>query len=287
MSEASNDEVRIRRFLLEDLDEEERERVEELFLTDSDTRDSVLLAEDELIEEYLEGSLQGADRERFRELFVATPQLRRKVRIAQSFRNLTKAEGSPLPTVAESSTQDRVIPLLSKPFQSWTRRNLLMYASAAAAILVVVTVGVFWYADYRREQARRLTVERELAELNDPSRRPELPSDQVLAVVLSPVSARSTGRSITPPATDGLLELSLLPEIAKAETYTVLIQRAGSDLEFSISNLRLEDRPAGKVIRVRIPTRLLTRGLYSLRLNGVSADGRVVETNEYSFEVFR
>lgn len=287
MSEASNDKVRIRRFLLEDLDEEERERVEELFLTDSDTRDLVLMAEDELIEEYLEGSLQGVDREKFRGVFVATPQLRRKVRIAQSLRSLTKADGSHLPTVAESSTQDRITPLLSKPFKSWTRRNLLVYASAAAAILVVLTVGVFWYADYRREQARRLTVERELAELNDPSRRSELPSDQVLSVVLSPVSARSTGSSITPRATDGILELLLLPEIAKAETYSVLIQRAGSDDEFAVPNLRLEDLPAGKAIRVRIPTRLLNRGLYRLRLNGVTPDGREVEINEYSFEVFR
>ena len=287
MSETSNDEVRIRRFLLEDLDEEERERVEELFLTDSETRDSLLMAEDELIEEYLEGSLQGVDREKFRGVFAATPQLRRKVRIAQSLRSLTKADGSHLPTVAESSTQDRVTPLLSKPFKSWTWRNLLVYASAAAAIMVVLTVGVLWYADYRREQARRLTVERELAELNDPSRRSELPSDQVLSVVLSPVSARSTGSSITPRATDGILELLLLPEIAKAETYSVLIQRAGSDDEFAVPNLRLEDLSAGKAIRVRIPIRLLTRGLYSLRLNGVTPDGRLVETNEYSFEVFR
>jgi hypothetical protein len=285
MSEASNDEVRIRRFLLEDLDEEERARIEELFLTDSDTRDSVLLAEDELIEEYLEGSLQGADREKFRGVFVATPQLRRKVRIAQSLRRLTKADDSHLPTVAESSTQDRVTPLLSKPFKSWRRRNLLVYASAAAAILVVFTVGVFWYADYRREQARRLTVERELTELNDQSRRSELPSDQVLSLVLSPVSARSTGTSIRPRATDAVLELSLLPDVAKAETYTVLIQT--SDDEFAVPNLRLEDLTVGKVIRVRIPTRLLNRGLYRLRLNGVTPDGRVVETNEYDFEVFR
>jgi hypothetical protein len=287
MSEASNDEVRIRRFLLEDLDEEERERVEELFLTDSDTRDSVLLAEDELIEEYLEGSLQGADREKFRGVFVATPQLRRKVRIAQSLRSLTKADGSHLPAVAESSTQDRVTPLLSKPFKSWRRRNPLVYASIAAAILVVLTVGMFWYADYRREQARRLTIERELAELNDPSRRSELPSGQVLSVVLSPVSARSTGSSITPRATDAILELSLLPEIAKAETYAVLIQRVGSDDKFAVRNLRLEDLPAGKAIRVRIHTRLLNRGLYRLQLTGVTPDGRVVETNEYSFELFR
>lgn len=287
MSEASNDEVRIRRFLLEDLDEEERERVEELFLTDSDTRDSLLLAEDELIEEYLEGSLQGVDREKFREVFVTTPQLRRKVRIARSLSSLTKADDSPLLTVAASRMQDRATPVFSKPFKFLRRRSLLVYAPAAAAILVVFTIGVFWYADYRREQTRRLTVERELAKLNDPSRRPELPADQILGVVLSPVSVRSSGSSITLSATDAILELSLLPEIAKAETYTLFIQRAGSDEEFAVPNLRLENLPAGKAIRLRIPTRLLTRGLYRLRLNGVSPDGRVLETNDYSFEVFR
>jgi len=286
MSEVSNDEVRIRRFLLEELDEEERERVEELFLTDTDTRDSVSMVEDELIEEYLEGSLQGVDREKFRGVFVATPQLRRKVRMAQSLRRFTRPDESHLPTVVESSTRDRVTQVPAQPFNFWTWRNLFVYASAATAI-VVLAVGVYWYANYRREQTRRLTVERELAELNDPSRRSSLPSNQVLAVVLSPVSARSTGSSITPRATDAVLELSLLPEIAKTESYNVLIQRAGSDDEFAVRNLRLEDLPAGKAIRVRIPASLLLRGLYRLQLNGVTPDGRVVETNEYSFEVFR
>lgn len=285
MNEPSNDEARIRRFLLEDLDEEERERVEELFLTDSDTRDALLLAEDELIEEYLDGSLQGVDREKFRKVFVATPQLRRKVRIARSLSNLTRAEHSPQPTLVPSPTQDQGS-FFSKMLKYRGRGNLLAYASAAA-MLIVLTVGVFWYAEFRREQNRRLTVERELAALNDPLRRPELPADQVLPLVLSPVSVRSSGSRIRLPATDAYLELSLLPEIARAETYNVLIQRVGLGDEFAVPNLRLEDQPAGKVIRVRIPTRLLNPGLYRLRLHGVMLDGRAVETNEFSFEVFR
>lgn len=287
MSEASNDEVRVRRFLLEDLDEEERERIEELFLTDSDTRDSVLLAEDELIEEFLEGSLPEVDSEKFREVFAATPQLRRKVRIARSLRSLKPADDSPLPSVPPSRTQDRATSLISKLIEFWRTRSLLVYAPAAAAILVVLTVGVFWYTDYRREQTRRLTVEHELAELNGSSRRPELPADQVLPVVLSPVSVRSSGSKITLPVNDAILELSLLPERPIAESYTVLIRKTVSGDEFAIANLHLEDRPAGKAIRVRIPTHLLARGLYRVRLNGVASDGRVVETNDYDLEVFR
>ena len=56
----------LREFLLDQLDDSKREQIENLFLTDPQLRDRLLFAEQDLIEDYLEGSLTNADKERFK-----------------------------------------------------------------------------------------------------------------------------------------------------------------------------------------------------------------------------
>src|SRR5437588_796289 len=89
MQEANKDEALIRRFLLDELTEDERQQIEELFITDGDYRERVLIAEDDLIEDYLEGALSAAERERFLSHYLITPQQRRKLRIAKSIKKYT------------------------------------------------------------------------------------------------------------------------------------------------------------------------------------------------------
>lgn len=67
----------LRQFLLGTITDEERERIECLFLTDSPTRERLLAAEEALIEDYLEGSLTIAERDSFLWQYRDTVQQRR------------------------------------------------------------------------------------------------------------------------------------------------------------------------------------------------------------------
>ena len=57
MKEESITDALLREFLLGKINDEERERIEDLFLTDSQTKERVLALEQDLIEDYLENSL--------------------------------------------------------------------------------------------------------------------------------------------------------------------------------------------------------------------------------------
>jgi hypothetical protein len=57
--------VEITRFLLGDVDDEERQRLESFFISDPESREKILIVEDDLIDGYLEDSLPASDRDKF------------------------------------------------------------------------------------------------------------------------------------------------------------------------------------------------------------------------------
>src|SRR3954453_8967379 len=85
----------MRQFLLGDLTEEKREEVEQLVLSESDTREKLSMAEDDLIEDYLEGSLTEEDSQKFLNQFLAIPHQRNKLRVAKSLRRVAREDLRP------------------------------------------------------------------------------------------------------------------------------------------------------------------------------------------------
>ena len=94
MGEVTTEDLRMRRFLLGELDERDREELEQRVLTEAGIRDKLLMAEDDLIEEYLEGFLKGEEREKFLRQFLSIPHQRDKLRIAKSLRRFSRDEAN-------------------------------------------------------------------------------------------------------------------------------------------------------------------------------------------------
>src|SRR5262249_19221076 len=95
-----------RSFLLGDVEASQRERIERLFLTDPEIRETILIVEDGLLEDYLEGNLPVADMQKFLERYATNSIERRKLRIAQSLRE--HALANPPPTPSHVSAFDKV-----------------------------------------------------------------------------------------------------------------------------------------------------------------------------------
>jgi hypothetical protein len=308
MAEITTEDLRMRRFLLGELGEEEREELEQLVLAEDETRDRLLMAEDDLIEEYLEGSLQGDEREKFLLQFLSIPHQRDKLRVAKSLRRFARDEGNidtvPIqPRVSSEANIDTepieprhlseadidTVPIepqhLPKPPVLSFYRNPLVYAPAAAILLVAIMLGAAWYVQYTSNKTRRQEIERELAQFNS-SRDPNLPADQISSLIVLPFSPRSVVASSSSNFERQILELWLIPATRQNERYDALLQKVGSEDRFRIPNLQLQDRvPGEKAVRLRIPTHLLSPGTYRVQLSELSPKGTVANTSEYNFEI--
>jgi hypothetical protein len=84
----------IRRYLLGDVSEEDRARVEERFFADDDFYQSLLVAEDDLIYDYLRGAMGREDRRLMEEQINASPRRHQKVELVKGLMQAASAEES-------------------------------------------------------------------------------------------------------------------------------------------------------------------------------------------------
>lgn len=272
--EAATDAV-LRQFLLGQVDDDVRQRIESLFLTDSQTKERVLAAEQELIDDYVEDCLSTADREKFISIYGDTAAQRRKLRIAKSIQQWAVNQPISGENVRAMSIWDR----LRARFPS----KSFVIVPIAVTATVAIMVGALWVYSRRAEQQRRyLAIQQELAQLNDPSSlREGLPHE---SLTLKPGSVRSI---------DSQSELVKRPDIIFVElrllwtqtedypTYQAVVRGSGDDEPYTITNLSAED----KVIRLRLYTDMLMRGTCQIELIGVAADATKSSPEVYSFTV--
>ena len=110
-----------------------------------------------------------------------------------------------------------------------------------------------------------------------------LGESSVPAVTLTPGAVRSAEaeNEVTPPANVEFVELRLLwTQKDRFPSYQATIRRFDEEESFTIPNLQLD---SGNVIRLRLPPRFLTRGLYQIEVSGVDAKGTAGPTEEYKF----
>lgn len=283
MSEKPMTRAVARRFLLGAVDDLERQQIESLFIIDPETEESILIAEDELVEDYLEGSLSESDKAKFVEQYAYGPRQRRKLRIVESIQDYGRAEALRDQSGTSFLHQLRSFISLHGPRD---RRLYIPIAVAMATVLVVIAVWlVQWNNQRTRDQNLRLAFEQQLKDLNAASGLSEKPS-QILSLTLPSVSLRSVNSpaEIKPWPVYRIIELQLLwPHKEEAQSYQAILRRVRDNEKFTIANLSAEKNSAGKVVRLRLPAEHLTPGLYQVSLSGIAGDGTFGTTEEYDF----
>jgi hypothetical protein len=265
MNEAPISEVMARRFLLGQCGDLDRERIESLFVTDAVVKETILLAEQELIDEYLDGSLVGQEREQFVRQYQTTAQLRHRIKIAESLRK----RGLTQPPVRHrSSVLERFRGMFSSPWSG--HRRLLIPATAALILLMIITAFwlVRWNNERVRERNQQIELANELAELNSPTNMQKTPP-QMSSLLLSPVNLRTANApsQSAPASDDHVIELRLLwmfPD--KNEGIEATIRRIGAAENLTISNLKAETISGIRIVKLRLPGYLVTRGEYQVTL---------------------
>jgi CHAT domain-containing protein/Tfp pilus assembly protein PilF len=143
MGHEIEDEV-IRRYLLGQLAEDERQQLEEKIMVDNELFNRVLLAEDEMVEEYVQGELPERERESFEASFLSTPQGREQVSFAKAlskYVSITSAEeGRAVEEPARVSNVHRPV--------WWRPPALIPYFTLAATAVIMLAVGLGTWRTY-------------------------------------------------------------------------------------------------------------------------------------------
>jgi len=265
----------LREFLLGKVDDEERARIESLFLTDSDAREKLLVVEQELIEDYLEDNLSTDDRGEFLLRYGQTSAQRQQLRITNAIKNWALRENAGVQTVpARVSTWSRL--------SSTLRLKPAFVVPVAVAALIAIVVAGIWI----NSRLKHASIERELAQLNSPANLRQVP-EQMVSLELSPGTVRSNQplAELKKPAGTQLVELHL-PWVQKERyaTYRAEISRIGGAESFTIPNLQVKSDGRYE-IRVRLLASIFSRGQYQVRLSGIDANGAAGITEEYVFTV--
>jgi len=268
MNEEPVSDALLRQFLLGQVDDQERQRLESMFVTGALSRERVMAAEQHLMDDFLDDSLTPEDRKRFLAQYGETPAEQRKLRIAQSIHDWAV---SPVNTAAGSRWSRLFERIWPKP---------AVVVPIAAVVLIAIVIGVVALRSRWDQRNLHLAMQEELVRLNSPSM---LRESSVPPLTLTPGAVRSAEaeNEIIPPANAEFVELRLVwTQKERFPSYQATIRRFEEDESFTIPDLQLA---SGNVIRLRLPPRYLTRGLYQIEVNGVGASGGPAE--EYTFVV--
>ena len=263
MNDETMTDALLREFLLGKINDEERQRIEGLFLTDPQLKERVLAVEQDLIEDYLEGTLSADDSERFVSRYAQTPEQRRKLRITKSIKDWALTEAAAAQAVPQLRERLHLKPAFVIPL--------------AVAALIVIVVGAIWLS----RRAEHSAIEQELAQLNAPSNVLEAP----VSLELSPVTVRGVAsKSLNTGSQGGVVVLRLLwIQKERYPSYRANIRRVGESQSFTVPTLQPESD--GKAIRLKLPPPLLTRGTYQIILTGIAADGSSALDEEYTLDI--
>lgn len=121
----------IRKYLLGELGDDDRQRIEQQIMTDGEFFDRVNLVESELVDEYARGRLAASELKSFERIFLATSEGREQVDFARALSQYVSSD------IHKPVKQpDPVIPI---------------YLKLAASIIIVASVGVIGWRVYFHE----------------------------------------------------------------------------------------------------------------------------------------
>ena len=253
-------------------------------------------AEDELIDDYLLGSITREERCGFEEQFLITEERKQKLRFASAL-----VEYSRKNPVEDHSVKRELAPRArTRVLLSW--KNTAFIAAAASVLLAVLAgmelTKLRQQTEVAQESRNELTRlqgalaadNRRTAQVVEPSTR--ISSDTADAVDGMPVIEVATAtRDVVPPkfrvpATTRFARIDWKLSEPLAENYReVLLSGTGKKLwaqEFPAATLS----PANRSIIV-LPASILVPGIYHLRLDRETTGGQFEESADYVFRVVR
>ena len=304
------DDRRLRRYLLGELPDDERERLQAAYFADDALFARLLGVEDALVDAYVRGELTEGERARFEQRFGLTGRQLDRVKVA---RMLAGAAGTPVAAMAPRLEAEAGARARS------TRTHRLAVPAAAAAVLLALAAAATWRSGHDGKAVSAPTATTAPAPASDdadrrvprvaeggaaspvPARpgatprasspRPALAhpaTGSVASIVLGAGLLRDGGEMprlvLSPRTVSARVRLELPPELpAEGAAYLAVVQTADGTEVFRASGLREHAGPQGRVIDFDLPVRRLASRDYVVLLSRERADGPPQLVRGYAF----
>ncbi len=223
------------RYLLDEMNEEERSALEEHLSREPSFFEVIASAEDDMIMRYVRGDLESRLLPRFRDVYLNSPSKRARVEQARSLQQAVR-----------DAARSRKPGLFSQLFAAKSPGFRVAMLSAAAVLVLMAVLWPLWR--------------------NPPlSQQPPLQDISQLRVSLSPGLVRgNAGVQITLPSRTRQVQFELtLPKQATDDSYRVILKTPEKPDVWSGLAVR-----KGLTATVRVPANLLAAGDYTLELQG-------------------
>ena len=290
-------EIELRRYMLGELSESEQERFEEQLLSQDELfRDVGQLADlvrDELVEDYLAGSLTDDQRLAFERLQLASPKIQGMRLVQEALHERARRESTwrarlahwfqPVinraPALAAGLALLLVVGSIGAVYQLGRLNRQLDSANTRSAALVSTVESL-----RREKEAVSKGLESAIQAVQT---RPSAGMTGIASFVLLPGLQRSSGSTTRVSLSSGqyLLELKLDIGLEEYKSYQAALSSAGGDQILEQQHLPIV-KAADHVYAVMQVPRLILRGNdYEITLRGAGDNGRAVLIDRYNFRL--
>jgi hypothetical protein len=319
--------ILIRRYLLGEITEQDRDPIEARLLTDPQYFNQLVRVEDELTDQYVRRELSQHEREMFEGHFMTAPQRRENVAFAMALHRYVSSEANGRRVAGGARARTAFLTYLSPRWRMARNASL-----ACAALLLAVAVA--WLlmetarlqrrlAEVGAERAESSRLGQELQRRLDEQRSQgedlarQLENSRGRLAQLDREVARLSKASGRIQTVAGVLSLALLPGLGRdaadtAQTTTAVLGpgarrlrleletdhpgftryraellTAEGDLVWRRDALRERPTSNGKVVVITLPVALLTKNAYLVTLSGASAGDNYARIGSYYFDITR
>jgi len=248
----------IRSYLLGTLDGDHKTQFEERILTEPGVYDELLVAEEELIDQYVAGELSALERQQFESHFLTTAERQKNLRFGKLLQKYATSRIEQSPTPVHSFS------FLRTPVRRWS--------ALAVSATILGVAGIFF--------VRGLVNRREAAGVVQQTNR-------VVTLTLVPGSSRTEDPNaqhviVSPKGAEVKLELKLTNSTFR--NYKSELFRENKSLQVS-DELTIEAKGEQRVVPFTLNGEMLSPGDYQVKLSGVLDSGANEFIDNYSFRV--
>jgi hypothetical protein len=280
-----HEEVRLRRYLLGELDDQMMDQVEIRLLRDKNYADLLLMTEDNLIDDYVFEGLSESELESFKSKFLVNDERRNKIMIARAMEVYVDERSGNQP--------DREPARLSQLWHNSVPFLQHHKLAVAFSVLIIVLLAIFvplllssLAPDGGRSplQARRADIERRITELN----RKNTAAQQLVQVFLQPLVLRegSEIRKLVTTNETRPININLqLPSGNRHQNYRAVVQTVEGTELFAIADLKAGEGAESSIVAFKLTADVLPQGDYQIKLLADSSENITSEVARYNLRV--
>jgi len=266
MNRSKEAEHQMREYLLGQLPDERREELESLYFSDSEAFELLEATEDEMIQDFVSGSLPAKERKLLEQRWRTQPGKTRELKFARALGDHAK---------------EAAFAPLRKSGLRWLPGSARLWVPALACLLVLATLVAIRWSNTHQQQANT-TPKKE-------TRPPRVESlAAVFSITLSPQLTRgfAGGSTFTvPPKTQEIQLVAEFPERHDLSQYSAAIRTPeGVSLWTGVAVIKTATEGKAQAV-ILVPASALPKGDMILTLSAVDARGQRQEIEDFSFRL--